>query len=231
MRLHWVLAWTVAAASADREAAFQQALALEKQGDAPAALAAMDQIVTQHPAWELPRLEASRLRLERGQGLERVELDLEAARSIAPENPRAHYLWALWLDEQRRPGQAMEALEIALTLRPQYEDALFRMGGLALAHDKPKRAVEAYRGYLARKPEATGARLSLAQALERSGDVAGAERELQGLAKAPATKGLGTQKLADLYLRTGQAHKAAKLKTGQEPPPKRKLRPLLPSRR
>ncbi|MBX7101337.1 MAG: tetratricopeptide repeat protein [Myxococcaceae bacterium] len=219
-----------AASPSELTLALQHALAQEAAGDEPGALRELDGLVHRAPTWELPRMESARLLLKRGERLELAQAHLEAARSLAPENPRAHYLWALWLEEEHRPAQAIAALGVALVLRPEFDEASFRLGALLLSQGDAAGAVVAYRRALKRHPEATGSRLQLALALERSGHVAEAEHELSLLAQASATRQVGTAKLADLYARTGREAKAQKLRASLGAP-ERKLRPLLPSRR
>lgn len=215
---------STAFAAAPGAARLQEALALEARDEA-AGLAALDELVRELPAWELPRLEDARLRLKRGEGLGLAEANLEAARSFAPENPRAHFLWGMLMEERQLPQAALAAYQIALTLRPDYDEAQFRAAGLHFALGDFKAAVEGYRVYASLHPEAVGARLQLAAAAEKAGSPKVAEQELKKLFDAPSSRALGGRRLAEFYERTGHAGAAAKIRSAIEPPA-RKLREL-----
>ncbi len=210
--------------------AVELARAQEERGAVQEALGTLQAAVTADPRWVLARLELGRLQLAQGVAPEAALHHLDVARSLAPENPRAQYLFALAADEQGLRDQARRALEVSLTLRPDYGDASYRLAGLLAAEGRHAEAATALKAYLASEPGATGARLQLATALERSGDVPGAERELRALMQAPAQRFLAGRRLADLLERSGRAAEARRLRTSLEPP-KRQLRELKPSRR
>ncbi len=220
----WVaMLWLGALATPD-PARLQQALALEKTDEA-AGLAALDALVIAYPDWILSRLEDARLRLKRGEGLDLAEANLEAARSFNPENARGHFLWGMLMEERHNRPAAINAYEVALTLRPDYDEARFRIAGLQWAQNDFKAAFDSYRLYAKAHPEAVGARLQLALAAERSGALKEAEKELRKLFDAPASRGLAGRKLAEFYDRTGRAAQAARIRSTIEPP-NRKLREL-----
>jgi tetratricopeptide (TPR) repeat protein len=205
-------------------ARLQQALALEAN-DETAALAALDALVKAEPVWELARLEDARLRLKRGEGLEIAQLHLEAARSYAPENPRAHFLWGQLMEERHDNAAALAAYQVALTIRPTYDEAQFRAAGLHFQLGEWASALEKYKAYAATHPEATGARLQLAAAAEKAGSPKVAEQELKKLYEVPASRTIAGRRLAEFYERTGHAGAAAKIRKEIEPPA-RKLREL-----
>ena len=219
---------STALAAAPDDARLKDALALEAT-DEIAALVALDALVKANPGWELARLEDARLRLKRGEGLGIAEFHLEAARSFAPENPRAHFLWGMLLEERHQPEAALQAYGVALALRPDYDEAQFRAAGLHFALGDFKAAMEGYRAYASLHPEVLGARLQLAAAAEKAGAPKVAETELKKLYDAPASRALGGRRLAEFYERTGHAGAAAKIRQSIEPPA-RKLRDLKPSR-
>ena len=103
------------------------ALALERSGDAAQALDSVEQLVRRDPTWAMARIEAGRLRLQLGKDLDRAEADLEAARFLVPENPRAHYLWGLLMEERGRRREAIRSFETAILYRPDYVEARFRL--------------------------------------------------------------------------------------------------------
>lgn len=223
----WALAIVVLGAGGG---ALDQARVQEDQGQPLAALATLEQAVAADPRWVLARLELGRLALAQGVKTEAALHHLDVARSLSPENPRAHYLFALAADEQGLRGQARRALEVALLLRPDYGDAGYRLAGLLVGEGRFADAAALLSRYLATHPEATGARSQLASALERAGDLKGAERELRELLKVPGQRLLAGRRLADLLERSGRKAEAAKLRASLEPP-RRQLRELKPSRR
>lgn len=211
------------------EALLAKAQALEQGGDDGAALTVLEQAVRADPSWPMARVELGRLQLKRGDRLDAAEVHLDVARSLAPENPRAHYLYALAADERGRRGEARRSLEVAIALRDDFADARFRLAGILFAEGDFAGAAGAYQRYVAAHPEATGARLQLAAALERGGRIKEAEAELRTLAKAPASKLVATRRLADLLEREGRKAEAQQLRSAVDP--KRQLRALKPSSR
>lgn len=210
----------------------QDALRLEQQGQEGPALQLLDAVVREQPAWEIPRLEAARIRLKQGTELDRAQLDLDVARTIAPENPRAHYLWGLLREEAHADDDALFAYREALALRPGYDDARLRLAGIYFAHGDWKDAEAQYRELSRRRPEWSQARLQLALTLDREGRVDDAIADLEALrAQDPESK-VTLRRLAELYERTGRAEQARKLREELSPKrPERRLRPLRKSRR
>lgn len=223
------LALTVLLVSADERAALQAALAREARGDSAGALVELEALVRRNPIWELPRLEAARLLLERGDALSRAQWHAEAARSLAPENPRAQYLAGLVLEEQGELRQAVDALETAVALREDFAQARFRLAGLLLARE-PARAVHHYELLARQDPQSPGVRLQLAQALEASGALPAAEAALKAAARLPRGQEPAARRLIALYERTGRQGEAARWRKSLEVP-KRSLRELRPSAR
>jgi tetratricopeptide (TPR) repeat protein len=208
----------------------EAALALEQRGDDAQAVEAVSRLVRADPAAVLPRLEAARLLLKQGSALDAAEWHADVARSLAPENPRAHFLWALVCEERGRRGEARASLEVALALRADYADAQYRLAGLKFAAADYAGASALYRSYLDARPDALGARLQLADALERSNRLDKAERELRSILKATPGQPVASRRLAELLERSGRATEAAHVRAAAEGPP-RKLRALKPSNR
>lgn len=208
---------------------FEQAQALEQGGDDAAAIALLEASVRSDPRWAMARVELGRLQLKQG-ATEAALQQLDIARSLAPENPRAHYLFALAADEAGRRNESRRALEVALALREGYADAQVRLAGVLSAEGDHRGAVRALRAYLDAHPEANGARLQYAEALERAGDRNGAEKELRALLQVAALKVLAGRRLASLLEGEGRVDEAAKVRLAIDPP-RRQLRELQPSRR
>jgi Tfp pilus assembly protein PilF len=189
------------------------------------ALMALDKQVVASPSSAIPRLDAAALRLKAGEQLDHAMFDIDVAMSLAPENPRAHYLFGQLMEEKGDTAAAKRSYLTALALREDYDDARFRLAGLLMREGAFADAAQAYGRYTKAHPDATGARLQLASALEQSGDSKSAEKELKALYAAPASKLLAARKLAELYERLNRPKDAAKVRDSVDPP-KRKLREL-----
>ncbi len=216
--------------AADANARLQAALSLERKGNDRAALAALRSLVRTHPAWELPRLEVARLLLENGDSLDEAEAHLEAARALAPENPRGHFLYGLLMQERGRDDDAAKAWELAVHYREDYDDARFRLGSHYFARGDWEKAERHLRLYARRNPEATGARINLALALEKLSRLEDAELELRKLYEAQPDSPLVVKRLVEFYERIGRPKLADKVRAAAGES-KRKMRQLKPSRR
>lgn len=206
----------------------EQAQALEDRGDDAGALGVLQRAVDADPKWALGRVELGRLQLKQGVA-EAALHHLDVARSLMPENPRAHYLFALAADEAGQRNQSRHALEVALALREGYADAQARLASVLFAEGDFRGAAAALRPYIAAHPDANGARLQFADALERAGDRAGAEKELRALMQHAPIKPLAGRRLVELLEAEGRGAEAGKVRA-QLDPPKRQLRELQPSR-
>lgn len=206
----------------------EQAQALEQGGDDAAAIAVLEDAVKADPKTALFRVELGRLQLKQGTSDFALQ-HLDTARSLAPENPRAHYLFALAADEAGRRNESRRALEVALALREGYADAQVRLAGVLSAEGDAKGAADTLKPYVAAHPEANGARLQLAEALTRSGDMVAAEKELRSLLSVAGLKVLAGRKLLALLDSQGRTQEAHKLRQAIDPPA-RQLRELKPSR-
>lgn len=206
------------------------ALALEEEGRNDEAIAALDAIVGKDPRATTALLERARIRLKLGREMDVVEQDLLTARAVAPENPRALFLWAALLEERGDRWNAVVALEQALALRPEYDDARVRAVGLSLAIGDLLKAELHARALAIRRPEAIPPRIQLADVLDLQGRPDDAEAVLVHALKQHPRSPLLVNRLAELYDRTGNAKKAAEVRATLEPP-KPKMRDLKKSRR
>ena len=204
---------------------------LEAQGRPDAAQRLADILVHEEPTSAVARLEAGRLRIQRGEELGRAELDLMAALALAPELPRAHYLYGLLMEAQRRDDEAQNAYRLALIYRPGYDDARLRLASLHFANAQWQEAEAHYRELSRRQPGEHLPRLQLAATLERQGQHDEAENILRALWEGDPRSIAAGRRLLALYEATGQADKAKRLRRSLEEPPQKQMRPLKPSRR
>lgn len=207
----------------------EQAQALEQRGDDAEAVRVLEAAVRDQPAWSIGRIELGRLELKRGEPEQALQ-QLDIARSLALENPRAHYLFALAAFDLGRAREGRGALEVALALRPDYADAQLKLGSTLLAEGDAAGAVQLLGRYAQAHPDANGARLQYAEALERSGELKRAEKELKNLFGVPALRQLAGRRLMALYEATNRHAEAVKL-DNELTPDKRQMRELKPSRR
>lgn len=202
-------------------------LAAEKDGDDKRALLLAKQVAAREPGWHLARLEAGRLRLKLGVELGAAEVDLEVARSRAPENPRVHYYWALLSLERGDLEQAQSFLERAVLLRSSYAEARARLAGLCFTGERWDCAEKHYREIVRLDPS-PGNWVQLAASLEGQARLTEAEVLYKSvLLQNPAHPG-ALRKLAALYDRTGRSDLASGLRGEKQP---KKMRPLKKSRR
>lgn len=218
------------AAAAPYQQRLEAALELERRGEVSNALEVMEQTVTLDPTWQLARLEAARLRLKVGTALELAGWHADIARSLAPENARAHYLFALTEDEAGRRESAMRSLEVALVLRPDFAEAQLRLAGLLSAAGNFEHAVPLWKAIVAKDAADLSSRLQLAAALQGQGATAAAEKELRALIAKPLVRVPATRRLIDLLSKAGRTEEAHRLAKSLEAPT-RVLRPLKPSAR
>ena len=209
-------------------APLEEAQSLEQAGDDVAATGVLERAVKADPRWAMGRVELGRLDLKQG-ATEAALLHLDIARSLAPENPRAHYLFALAADEAGRRNESRRALEVALALREGYADAQVRLAGVLSADGEYRAAAKLLRSYVAAHPEANGARLQWAEALLQSGETKDAERELRALLQVAGLKTLASRRLLTLFESQGRSAEAEKVRQAIDPP-RRQLRELKPSR-
>jgi tetratricopeptide (TPR) repeat protein len=230
--MHFVLCLWLGSIGADPSAALRQALTLEQSGNHARALQAVEAVIRSQPQWELPRLEAARLRLKTGAELDLAQMHLEAARSVAPENPRGHFLWAQLMEERGDPAAAIASLTQALIYRSDYTEARFRLASLHFARSEWDKAERHYR-FLARSGGDANVRLQLAAALEKMGRLEDCERELRKLLDDEVEPVLAARRLAEFYDRTDRPKLADKVRKEHppSPPAKRKMRELKKSRR
>jgi tetratricopeptide (TPR) repeat protein len=229
----WLLLAGILASASDVPAnrGLTQALAREEAGDSAGALAAVEALILNAPRWELPRLEAARLLLKLGGGLDRAEAHLNAVAALAPENPRGHYLRGLLWEERGQPPRAAQAYEEALRLRPSYEEARFRVGGLWFAQGDLLKAEMHYRLLLKARPEWVQVRILMSQVLEGQGRWEDAEREVEAARQFQPDSIPVKRRLAEIYERTGRPKLAEKMRASLTPAPAKRMRPLKPSRR
>jgi tetratricopeptide (TPR) repeat protein len=212
--------------AADETAQVRSALTLEDKGNDAQALAILDQYAATDPQAALARIEASRIRMKSGQDLDRVQADLVAARNVAPDNPRADYLFGELMQERGNLVEAARSFERAVAIRIDYPEAHERLGAIYFDQGDWPKAEASYRAVASRRPERTPDRLQLALVLEKEGRLNDAETELKRLHTDQPGSLLVARRLAEFYDRTNKPKLAAKIRQSMDPGDQRKLRTL-----
>ncbi len=203
-------------------------LALEESGHDEAALALAEQLCLRTPPSALPQLEAARLGLKLGKDTATIDRHLQAARYLAPDNPRVRYLAALAKEGVGEDAAARLLYLEAIWLRNGYTEARTRLVALAIRTRDWTLAEVQLRDLLALGERSVGRRLQLAHVLEEQGKLSQAEAVLVQLHHDEPKNAAVTTALADYYERHNRMKEALALRRA---PPEKKLRPLQPSRR
>lgn len=207
-------------------AGVEQVLALEQAGRDEAALALSEQLAVQPPYSALPHLEAARLGLKLGRDTALIQGHLQAARDLAPNNPRVRYLGALVREGQGDDAGARVLYLEAVALRSSYAEARSRLVALGVRTRDWTLAEQQLRALIAGGDRSVGRRLQLARVQEDAHEFTEAEATLKALHRAEPHNAVVTSALADFYTRQGRTREATALR--QEPSSKK--RPLQPSR-
>ncbi len=124
-------------------------------------------------------------------------------------NPVGPFLKGLAYLAQDREAPAAEAFETAVTLAPGFFPAVAHLARMAEQRGSAQQARNYYENYLKLHPENAEARLAKVALMQRQGDTAGAELDLEALIQQTPDL-LGPRiELSRLYLRDGRLEEAA----------------------
>jgi Flp pilus assembly protein TadD len=205
----------------------EEVLALEQAGRDEAAFVRAEQLALQVPPSALPHLEAARLGLKLGRDLAMVERHLQAARTLAPDNPRLRMLSALVREGQGDDAGARLLYLEALSLRSNYTEARTRLVALGIRTGDWPLAEQQLRALIVAGDASVGRRLQLSRVLEDASKLTEAEAILKALHRQAPENAAVTSALASFYERHDRMEEALALR---RPTPVKKLRPLQPSR-
>jgi tetratricopeptide (TPR) repeat protein len=133
-----------------------------------------------------------------------------AVTGIAPRTPTAAAWIATCFLQLRKPAEALREMEAALGEWPEVSRLLSIAGEAQLKADRPMEAVRCYRRILEIEPQSAEGAGGLAKALERAGDLEGAERTLR--ASAAGAGGVRMQcDLGRFFLRAGKEDAACEV--------------------
>jgi predicted Zn-dependent protease len=222
-----VLELVLAASPSAAGAGMEEVVALEQAGQDAAALARAEVLAQTPPASAVAHLEAARLGLKVGVPTPSIEKHLQAARALAPDNPRLHYLSAQVKEGQGDDAGARVLYLQAVSLRSGYAEARTRLVAIGIRSQDWALAESQLKALVAAGERSVGRRLQLARVLEDAGKLSEAEGVLVTLHHEDTSNAPVTAALEAFYLRHGRTKDAQALRVTE---PAKKLRPLQPSR-
>ncbi len=95
---------------------------------------------------------------------------LHARGALAPDVAENHYNAGWALEQLGRDGEAITALKRAVAIRPNYAEALDRLGILLLNYDQREQALDCFRRAAAAEPDTVMGQISRARVLFESGE-------------------------------------------------------------
>ncbi|MGC4113340.1 MAG: tetratricopeptide repeat protein [Myxococcales bacterium] len=220
---------TALLAASDPSADLDRARTLAGSGDLKAAAEVLKSVTTTFPTWGIAQVELAKVLLDAGGEDPLLEKSVLAARALEPLNPRAWLLAGRFFELRKDPAMALEAFQRALDLRPDLADAHLGLGLALHQVGRSSEAVDHLKLAAAARRDDRQVRLTLAEAMEKSADLKGAESVLRELIADAPKNPIYRRQLIDFLDRTGQVEKAAAeskkadAATGKNA---RKLRPL-----
>lgn len=214
---------------------FEAGRTAQDDDDHAAAVPHLEAAVQAAPTWGLAHLALARSRRALQLDPAATRSALERATELAPRNPAAWGLLGTVLEEEGRPDEAGEAWQHVANLVPDDVRAHTRIGALALERGDLVLARSHLRIASGLDPGSVVGRTLLVEALERSGLIEEATRELAGYAEAHPDNPWVWRRLALLLRKHGDeaGAKAAERTAGRlESPkvrPRRRMRPLGPA--
>lgn len=199
-------------------------------GDLGAARAILVPLIERFPNFGLAQLEWAELLEKLDAPLAERERALDAAARLEPRNPRVFMARCRLYDREQAMDKAIDSCSRALELRPSEEAIALRLGILFSLAGRDEEAIAALEQALARTPSDGVARAHLAEACERAGDLACAQRQFEHLFHQNPSSALHARRLARFYERHGQPERAAAVLKKSGEAPRRAMRPLPPSR-
>lgn len=227
MLLAALLELALAAAGSPAGSGVEEVQSLEQSGHDEAALALAESLSQGTPPSALAHLEAARLGLKLGAPTASIEKHLQAARVLAPDNPRLRYLAAQVKEGQGDDRGARTLYQEAVSLRADYTEARTRLVAIGIRSKDWALAEAQLKALLASGERSVGRRLQLARVLEDHAKPAEAEAVLVKLHHEEPANATVTSALADFYVRHGRPKDAQAVRRAE---PEKKLRPLQPSR-
>lgn len=223
------------AAGADESAAalFQRGNTAMEQGRIEEARDAFAKASTSAPTWGLAFLSYGIAEQTIAPESDKARIAFERAVQLEPENPKAHYHLGLSYEHLGRFSEAAAQYRAAIAKRPQMLDAHYQLGSVLRMAGDDTNALLAFEGLLKVAPDNAGAWLTVAEIYEKAARYDDAEMALITVTRLAPTVAYHQYRLAKFYERIGDAPKARSAfarADSLKAPPKRKMRPLLPSK-
>ena len=212
----------------------KQGVEFSQKGEFKAALARFQKSSSLAPNWALPYLEIAVAHMKTDNNRELISKNLMKAVKLGKSIPRAHYLWGIFLQEDRRRNEAIGAFTRSLQLRPSLVDARFRLATLYVEEGRQAEGIHQYQLVLKQRPNHLGAHRNLAVLFEQSGQLEEAEEHQKAISQMHPYNAYHLSTLGRFYERVGWESKAkAAYRQAERLDPskdRRRLRPLLKSR-
>ncbi|RJO65082.1 MAG: tetratricopeptide repeat protein [Myxococcales bacterium] len=205
------------------------------QGDLEPAYQAWSRAARLSPDWDLPLLQLALIHPLYDNNREAAIEALEKAVAINPVNPRARFLLGVARHQAGLYEGAEASLKESVRLKPDYVEAHLRLATLNRERGRTAEALTQYEWLGARQPGNVLVISILAALYEETGALDKAEQALKRLIDLQNNPAYAYYKLGLFYERVGRKpdaeaayRRAEALKPGGQ---KRRMRPLLPSKR
>jgi predicted Zn-dependent protease len=219
--LSLALGVALAASTVDPQLAFQGALEAKGRGELEPAEAQLREVCQVSPGWALPWIELAEIQLARGAPDQALASVMQAA-VLDAANPRVYHDRALVESAMGRADLAERDEAFAVSLRPEFTEALAHLAELRWAAGKRQEALNLLQSLAAAHPDQVTYTVRLIEAYSELGQNVAAERELRlliaqdpqnpiwhrRLARLLAAQGLNDEAQHETELAEGLSHKA-----------------------
>ena len=189
--------------------AYQVGLSLSRRGEHLAARPHFEKALALCPYWPLPYLEMAVAHMMTDNDRQRIGGYLTRGVQVGKDNPRAHLLYGIYLQEEKEGDRAVQQFTEALSLRPSLVDARLRLASLYLDGGQQDEGIREFTAVLGLEPDNIGAHRNLALLLERAGRLAEAEAHLLSIVRLQPRSGFHLSNLGQFYQRVGWNQKAS----------------------
>ena len=209
-------------------------LQARKAGDRSLALACFSRAASLDPSWMLAHLNAAVLHPLVDNDIAAALDHAHRAAGLAPGNPRAHLVYGTLLLEAGKCPEAFEALQRAVELRQSVVEAHCRLSRAAACAGHPQQAIDELLYLIAQHPRQTAYYLDLALLYEKLDMLPEAVETADRALEASDRNKVTLLQVRSLFSRAGQIQRVQEIDEELQrrfpAEPKRKMRPLQPSK-
>ena len=203
-----VLGVALAASTADPQLAFQSALEAKGRGELEPAETQLKEVCQLSPGWALPWIELAEIQLARGAPDQALASVMQAA-VLDATNPRVYHDRALVESAMGRADLAERDEAFAVSLRPEFTEALAHLAELRWAAGKRQEALSLLQSLAVAHPDEIAYTVRLIEAYSELGQNVAAERELRLLVARDPQNPVWHRRLARLLAAQGLTDEAA----------------------